>query len=223
MRRRIPLPYFHRRSAATGKRPQTVKKRLGERRCYHHKRNEASLHRPRPGHWPARCRTHRRPARRCQCKSRRQCPRNGCVRGQPAHPPGCRHCRPKPRRRSGCRPRCQGRRTRRGRLFAPLSPRRRHPVARSHRRLLFLARSRLCSNPLANQSQLRSQPRCSRPRSQHLPARRRRHGGLSLSERQLVLARAEEVNCRVSVSSRRRRSLLRSKGVSGEYLAGPEE
>jgi hypothetical protein len=37
------------------------------------------------------------------------------------------------------------------------------------------------------------------------------------------LARAEEVNCRVSVSSRRRRSLLRSKGVSGEYLAGPEE
>jgi hypothetical protein len=149
-------------------------------RCYHHKRNETSVHWTRSGHRGARCGTNRgtagrrprsgwadrvqSPDRLCPCSSRPQL---------------C--CWPTRRASRGAdEPECEpGNR----RIPAPVPPRGRHSVARGHRRFVSVASARLWSESLASLGRLLAYIR-----SPLVLDNRNRCDGLSLSRGHFVLA-----------------------------------
>lgn len=155
-------------------------------RCYHHKRNETSHDWPRFGHRSARCRAYFRAAPLGPRAVR------GCSSSASSHS-SCRLRKPRPGRRPGgaqhdsgraiAGPRRPLREPRPGWILPPLSPRGRHSLARSQRRLFSFARRCLRCPALARG---RSLPAHQRP--QVALGHSRCRSAVSLPRRQFVLA-----------------------------------
>ena len=186
----ISLPYFQRSSRATGN-PANPMRQPGEDRCYHHKRDETSDHRPGPGHRLARGWPHGRPA-------------NYGPRTSLDGSAGCRQRGDSAERRADRRanfgpsisPDRPRRGPRRGRIFAPLSPRGWNPVAGSHRSLLSVAGNCFRASGLAHPVELGT-----RARPPHICGRGDRGAGISLPGREFLLARESPVSPRACLGS----------------------
>lgn len=138
--RGISLPYFHSGLRATRDPRPAAKSTVSH--CYHHKRYETAIHRPRSGHRRSHCRAHCRPTD-CRFRAIRR-ERASCQRpirrGRQPRRPGSisgtsrRECcsSNKPRRKQGNR-----------RLPAPLPPRWWHCLARGHGHILPFVRNPL--------------------------------------------------------------------------------
>ena len=148
------LPYCHSRPRATREEPRQERKARTTSRCYHHKWNETSVHRPRIGHlrschrpfrWPSHCRPNTIRGTIRAAIGRRYAASRCCTR--------FRFRRSQPHRRTSCRETRDPDRTQfqpgRRRLFEAIPARGRHSLARGQRRLFSVARGCLCPNVMA--------------------------------------------------------------------------
>jgi hypothetical protein len=159
-------------------------------------RNETTNYRTHARDWSARCRTRRGAARGSRraigdWRAKRRC-RAGAGDSSRSHSsyPGC-----AAGGRTGSCPHGQGCGPGRGRIPEAVSAHRRHPVARSHRSVLPDFCSCVCAHPVAYALELREWTG-----SPGVLGGCHHHGGLSLSEHQLILESAEEVECATPIS-----------------------